>query len=403
MSGTDNRTGSKRLAVYASVGPALHHYDVDVDQCALQKTSNVVSMPQNIQYAWPDAAGAHLYMCSSNVAKNVNPAAPSHHRQAFRIDPASGHLAAHGDPMPLKWRPVHMSLDEAGRNALVVYPNPTGATVHRILPDGRFGEDVPQPDKLNTGAFPHQVRMLPASGGGGVVVVSRGYNATADKTEEPGALRLYDYRDGVLNQRGAIAPAGGYGFGPRHIDYHPNGRWLYAALERQNRLHVFSMAGGQVTAEPVFVRDTLKDSKKVLGHQMVGTVHVHPNGKFVYVANRCSDTEPFTGRKVHAGGENSLAVYAIDPDTGEPTLIQHAEMHSIHVRTFAIDPSGRMLVAASISAMDVRDGAGTAIKPACLTTYRIAANGKVEFVNYYNVETSGDRRMFWMGMVSVGA
>lgn len=401
MTATDTRTGPKRLAVYASVGPALHHYDVDVEQCALRKTGNVVSMPQNIQYACPDAAGRHLYACSSNVARKVASGVPSHHRQAFRIDAQSGELSPHGEPVELPWRPVHMTLDAAGRHALVVYPDPPRGTVHRIEADGRFGADVPQPQDLGCGEFPHQVRMLPD--GNGAVIVCRGYNPGAGRGEVPGVLKLYDYRDGVLTPRGDIAPGGGYGFGPRHIDYHPGGRWLYAALERQNRLQVFPMAGGKVGAEPVFERDTLKDTKKVLGHQMVGTVHVHPNGRFVYVANRCSDTEPFAGKNVHAGGENSLAVYAIDPDTGEPTLIQHAEMHSIHVRTFAIDPSGRMLVAASISALDVRDGAGTAVKPARLTTYRIAANGKLEFINYYNVETGGERRMFWMGMVPVGA
>ena len=49
--------------------------------------------------------------------------------------------------------------------------------------------------------------------------------------------------------------------------------------------------------------------------------------------------------KVFAGGENSLAVFALDPASGEPTLIQHVDTRGIHCRTFHIDPSGRMLVA----------------------------------------------------------
>ena len=61
------------------------------------------------------------------------------------------------------------------------------------------------------------------------------------------------------------------------------------------------------------------------GRQLAGTVHVHSNGRFVYSVNRADDT----------AGENSIAVYALDQATGEPTPIQHADTHSIHVRTFA--------------------------------------------------------------------
>ena len=49
--------------------------------------------------------------------------------------------------------------------------------------------------------------------------------------------------------------------------------------------------------------------------------------------------------------------YEIDSTTGEPTLIQHIDTRGIHCRTFHIDPSGRLLVAAHIMALPVRDGA----------------------------------------------
>ena len=52
-------------------------------------------------------------------------------------------------------------------------------------------------------------------------------------------------------------------------------------------------------------------------------------------------TVDYAGKPVFGGGENSIVAYAIDPATGEPTLIQHVDPRSVHVRTFAIDPSGR--------------------------------------------------------------
>ena len=89
---------------------------------------------------------------------------------------------------------------------------------------------------------------------------------------------------------------------------------------------------------------------------MAGAIHVHPNGRFVYMTNRNSGTEEIGGRKVFKGGENNVAVFSIDPGSGEPTLIQNIEAQTIHLRTFAIDPSGRLLIAASILPMALRDG-----------------------------------------------
>ena len=49
--------------------------------------------------------------------------------------------------------------------------------------------------------------------------------------------------------------------------------------------------------------------------QMAGAIHIHPNGRFVYMTNRNSGTEEIGGRKVFKGGENNVAVFSIDPAT----------------------------------------------------------------------------------------
>jgi hypothetical protein len=124
----------------------------------------------------------------------------------------------------------------------------------------------------------------------------------------------------------------------------------------------------------------------------------YPNGRFVYAVNRASSTIEAEGKPVFAGGENTFAVYSIDATTGEPTLIQHIDTHGIHCRTFHIDPSGRMLVAAHIMALSVRDGAAIRTVPASLAVFRIGDDGKLDFVRKYDVDV-GDKTMFWMGMV----
>jgi 6-phosphogluconolactonase (cycloisomerase 2 family) len=67
---------------------------------------------------------------------------------------------------------------------------------------------------------------------------------------------------------------------------------------------------------------------------------VHPNGRFVYLTNRNQGEVEFEGKKVFNGGENNVAVFAIDAQTGEPNLVQTVEGQGIHLRTFGIDPTG---------------------------------------------------------------
>ena len=93
-------------------------------------------------------------------------------------------------------------------------------------------------------------------------------------------------------------------------------------------------------------------------------------------------------------------MYAIDPASGEPRLIQHIDTGGIHCRTFHIDPSGRLLVGAHVMGMAVRDGSGVREVAANLAVFRIGADGRLSFVRRYDVAV-GERTMFWMGMVGL--
>ena len=120
----------------------------------------------------------------------------------------------------------------------------------------------------------------------------------------------------------------------------------------------------------------------------------------MYIANRATDTTSFEGKTVFAGGENSIAVFAIDQDTGEPTLIQSIDTRGVQPRTFALDLSGRVLVAGNQSALAVRDGTVVRDVAAGLATFRVGDNGKIEFVRKYDTATTAPAvTLFWMGIV----
>ncbi len=387
------------FALYSSTGETLTRYSVDVERAELTR-QETITLPGNVQYLWPHPSRRTVYVVSSDGGSASAGVLGTVHRLcALTVDPANGALQMHGAPQPLPSRPIHVCVDATGRYALTAYNNPSNVTVHRINADDTVGAPVAPAEKLDTGIFAHQVLVTPSNRA--AVLVTRGNDAAAGRPEDPGALKFYRMTDGVLANIASIAPGGrgGLGFGPRHVDFHPGKPWLYASIERQNKLHMYRLQGDAVAPEPDWVRDTLAHPGKTVGRQLAGAIHVHAKGHVVYVSNRADNTEEFEGRRVFRGGENSIAVFSIDPDTGEPALIQHADPRSFHVRTFALDPSGRLLVAANTIPMLVRDGPGVRNVPAGLAVFRVAADGKLDFVRKVDVETPGKKTQFWMGIV----
>jgi 6-phosphogluconolactonase (cycloisomerase 2 family) len=388
---------SQKVALYANVGADLTRYDVDVAGAALTKRETV-TLPAAVQYAWPHASRRYLYVATSSSAPGYGTQGTDHHVTAFTIDPASGALKPHGEPIRLPTRPIHMSTDIPSENILVAFNNPSAVRVYRVNKDATPGEEVKQPGNIDPGIFAHQVHVTPDNKL--AVLVTRGNEATPQKPEDPGALKVFEYKDGLLTNEVSIAPNGGKEFGPRHLDFHPTKPWMYVSIETQNKMYMFRMENGRINPEIAFRAETLAEPNNIRARQAAGTVHVHPNGRFLYGANRAEQTVEYQGKKVFKGGENSIVVYAIDQSTGEPKPIQHADTKKIHPRTFHIDPSGRMLVAQHNLPLDVREGDTVKTVPAGLSVFRIGDDGKLTLARAYDVDV-GDKTMFWMGMVAL--
>ena len=384
-----------RTVFYSAVGGDLTLYSMDLDEFSLVRR-NTLTLPTNIQYAWPHPSKQYLYVVSSGGGPGV--ASDQNLAHTFRIDSATGALTPHGQPQKLPSRPIHSSVDMKGEYLLTAYNDPSSLTVHRINRDGTIGDRVNQSNPLDTGKYAHQIRATPDNQQ--VIMITRGNNAPGDNPVNPGSIKTYGFKNGVLTNLAAIQPGNGMQFGPRHLDFHPNQQWVYVSIESQNKLYVYKREPSTgLSREPMFVKETLSHPKAPF-RQGAGTIHIHPNGRFVYQANRASSTVDFEGRKVFAGGENSIAVFSINQGTGEPTLIQNFDGRGIQLRTFAIDPSARMMVAASIQPLLVREGGAIKTLSAGLTVFRIGGDGKLTFARKYDVDV-GSKTQFWSGMVTL--
>jgi 6-phosphogluconolactonase len=385
-----------KTVLYQSVGPRLSLYDVDVENATLTRRGSV-TLPANVQYAWPHPSKRIFYVVSSDGGPGSSGIRGSVHRaSALRIDPACGEFTPHGDVLSLVSRPIHASVDENGEYLLIAYNTPSNVTVHRITKDGSLGEEVSQSGKLDTGIFAHQIMVTP--GNRSAILVTRGNDAAPGRVEDPGALKVYGFTAGLLSNRASVQPGGGLGFGPRHLDFHRTLPFVFVSVERQNKLHVYRLdRDGNLSPDPLFVKTSLAEPNYVRGLQQAGAIHVHPNGAFVYLTNRNSSTAERGGKRVFAGGENNIAVYAINQETGEPTLVRHIDARTNHLRTFSLDAGGRLLVAAGTLPIILPDGSTLS---AALTLYRVGQDGKLAFARKYDVDT-GSVAQWWSGMLAL--
>jgi 6-phosphogluconolactonase (cycloisomerase 2 family) len=363
-------------------------YGLDVEAGTLTPGESI-ELAACVQYAWPHPAGSHLYVAVSSRGP-AGGAGDVHQLVALRISPATGALALQGAPISLPNRPIHLSVDASGLILFVAYSNPSAVSAHRIAADRSIGESIAQPPDLDTGIFAHQIREVPDRRQ--VVLVTRGNDAAGGRPEDPGALKLFRHADGRLRNAGSVAPGGGFGFGPRHLDFHPRRPWVYVSLERQNRLQMFAIGETGLGDAPLFDVNLLRGPPRGLVRQTAGTVRVHPKGHVVYVANRPERVVDADNR-----GDSSIVALAIDPDTGEPRPLDYADPRFIHVRSFAIDPNGRLLVAAGLRTLPLRSGEGTIESRALLSLFRIADDGRLTFLRSYDPDAGVDLQV-WIGI-----
>ena len=375
--------------LYAATGPELSTYAVLAQDGSLRKTSSV-TLPFAVQYVWHHPSTRFVYAAWSNGMQGDR-----HGVTAYRVDRSSGALVAHGPAIEIRHRPVHVTVDANASHVLVAYNNPSSLSVHTLNADGTLGSEVKQPAPLDGGIYAHQVRVHPSNKM--VVMVTRGNGPAPNRPEDPGALKIYSYKNGVVTNRQSIAPNGGFGYQPRHIDFHPTRPLMYLNLERQNQLQVYRVVNGEsVEPNALYTKDTLDNQMASKPAQMTGAIHVHPNGRFVYLSNRASGTMMVDGKTVWEGGENTIGVYAIDQQTGEPTRIQNIDSGGMHARTFTLDAPSALLVAANQNAVTKPDGTRV---PASLAVFRIGDNGKLQFLRKYDIDTEQGRSLMWAGFL----
>jgi len=379
---------SDALVLHLVVGLDLICFDVNRGDYSLREIHRL-RLAAPVQYVWPHPSRSLLYVVSSN--RSLSAADDQHALATVGIDERTGVMRLLSE-VPLPTRPIHVTLDASAQYALVAYNAPALVTTHRIDAEGCAGESVIQRSEPRSGHFPHQVLMLPS--GKAAVIVARGNHATLGRAEETGSLEFLSLHHGQLSNVVTVVPDGGTGFGPRHLSFHPLGRWAAVSVERHNELHVFAVEHDRFAPKPVWRMSTLQSPAAGGRDQLSSTVRFHPSGRFLYVVNR-HDTSVYSDGSVPSDlSGNNIAVYAFDESDGRPVLLQHVPTESIHVRTFSLDSSGSLLVTASILPALAQCPGGVKRVPARLTFFRVAEDGCLTRVKVLDMDNER-LSMFW--------
>ena len=249
---------------------------------------------------------------------------------AFAIDPASGKLALlNQQPAGAGGAPCHVNVDKAGEHVMAANYGGGSVVVLALNPDGSLGKTTAFVQhtgssvnpKRQAGPHAHQISLDAANRF--VFVPDLGLDKVMIYRYGPkGALTPNDPAFAT------IAP----GAGPRHIAFHPNGRFAYVINEIACTMTVFSYDAKRGELKELQYLSTLPDGVSVQPNYSTAEVLVHPSGKFVYGSNR---------------GHDTIAIFAVDPKSGKLTLIGHESTQGKIPRCFGIDPTGAYLLAAN--------------------------------------------------------
>jgi len=260
--------------------------------------------------------GKRLYTCNSSPGTSVS---------AYAIDPTTAKLTFLNQQPSGGGDPSYVSLDPSGGYLMVANYLGGSAAVFALRPDGSIGRRTAFVQHTGASLDPkdpkhahaHSIHFDP----------SHRFALLADL----GMDRIFVYR--LNSKTGALTPSDppfasvAPGAGPRHTAFDPRGRYVYAINQTANSIVRFGWDSNHGVLTQFETVSTLPDDFK--GANMGAEILMHPSGKFLYATNR---------------GNDSVAVFSVDPDMGRLTPIQHISTHGKTPRNADFDPTGKWLL-----------------------------------------------------------
>jgi 6-phosphogluconolactonase len=247
---------------------------------------------------------------------------------AFAIDPNSGRLSLLNEVPSGGADPCYLSLDKSGHYVLVANYTGGSVAVFPVNKDGTLGAS--SAFVQHSGSGPNRERQEGPHAHWIETSPDNRFAVAADLGLDEIVVYRFDSRNGSLTKNDPPFAKLDPGVGPRHLSFHPNGRFAYVANELKSTITAFSYDRSRGALRKLGTVSTLpKDSSRA---NDAAEIHVHPSGKFLFASNR---------------GHDSIAVFSINPKSGELALLRDVSTEGKTPRNFEIDPTGAFLFVAN--------------------------------------------------------
>lgn len=300
----------------------IYGYHMDAGTGALTRFTSIMSV--NPSFLTVDRSKRFLYAVNE-VSDYLGK--PSGAASAYKIDPVTHNLRLLNEQATQGADPCYLSVDSRKRTLLVANYTGGSVSVFPVRSDGTLGmvaqvqqDEGSGPKEQQKGPHAHCV----------IFDAFERHALVADLGIDKVMIYRFDRTTGRLSPAKQPFAELKPGAGPRHLSFHPSGKFLYVINELDSTMTAFAYNERVGTLEMIETVSTLPSDFS--GISYCADVHVSSSGKFLYGSNR---------------GHNSIVVFAIDELTGKLTLVEHVSTEGNWPRNFTIDPSGGFLLVAN--------------------------------------------------------
>ncbi len=256
----------------------------------------------------------------------------------FAIDPKTAGLKQTGQVSSGGAGPAYISVDGTGHSAFVA--NYYGGTVasYRIQPDGTLSQPVDRidfKDQQKFGALgPNSTRQDTPHPHCATISPDNRFLLVCDLGTDHITVFLIHPETGQLTDPHTFTN-GHPGSGPRHIVFHPNGRWVYGLNEIDSTIDHYLWTATRFSDTPQGLLVNTNTPVKTIAPDFPADKNtgaelaISADGLYLYASNR---------------GEDSLVVFSIRPKDGKLTFLQRISCGGKTPRHFTLDPTTQWLL-----------------------------------------------------------
>lgn len=242
---------------------------------------------------------------------------------SFEVNSQSGDLTANNSQVTEGVNPCYISVNQA--NSIIVTANYHTTKVESWRVNEAGSVTGPISSIEHKGHGPHERQEKPHLHYANFSPDEK-YVVAVDLGSD--RILTYKNKEGKLEEHRSLATRAGTG--PRHLVFHPNGKYAYVMTELSSEVIVLRYHEDDGSfSELQYISTIPKDFKE---NNQGSAIYISGDGKFLYAGNR---------------GHNSIACFQVNDDGDEVEFVSLASTEGDWPRDFALVPGEKFMVVAN--------------------------------------------------------